>query len=226
MFGAFVFRLTISDGALTATSEVTLNCVNLPPLSSAGIDVFVRVGRTVILRGDQSFDPDNDRLTYSWRLLSAPVGSAVTSVRSSWNVQPYFIADLPGTYRFALTVRDGLVEGLPDLVDVTASQTTPPLSPSDLPANRSVFPEPLAGPVPSGGGLTVAWRIVSAARLSRLNETDINAGRFVPDTIGHYVLRRKVFDGTIRTAANFVFAPAAPCDTDADGILNDLDLVL
>ena len=128
----------------------------------------------------------------------------------------YFLTDLPCTYRSAPTVRDGLLESQPDLVDDNAYQTTPPAGPADPPATRSALAAPPTGPIPSGSGLIFLWRIVSTARLDRLNEADINAGR--------YLLRREVIDGTTRSAINFVFSSAAPYDSDADGVINDFDL--
>jgi uncharacterized membrane protein len=218
-FGEYTFRLTVSDGAMAGTSEVVIRCVNQLPVADAGPDVTTLVNRTVILQGDQSFDPDGDRISYAWRLLSAPAGSAVTTVRNSWTVQPYFIPDRPGTYRFSLTVRDGLAESPPDVFEVQAYGTNPPASPARTPAARSVFPAPITGPAAAAPAV---WRIVSVARDSRLNEADVNNGRFVPDAPGFYVLRREV-EGS---ATNFVFVSAAACDTDADGAVNELDLQL
>jgi large repetitive protein len=218
-FGEYTFRLTVSDGALAGTSEVVIRCVNQLPVADAGPDAKTLVNRTVILQGDQSFDPDSDRISYAWRLLSAPAGSAVTTVRNSWTVQPYFIPDRPGTFRFSLTVRDGLAESAPDLFEVQVYETNPPASPTRTAATRSVFPAPIMGPAAAA---PVVWRIVSVARDSRLNEADVNNGRFVPDVPGFYVLRREGES----SATNFVFASAAACDTDADGTVNELDLQL
>ncbi len=219
VFGDYTFRLTVSDGALAGTSEVVIRCVNQIPVADAGPDRDTLVNRTVILKGDQSFDPDQDRITYAWRLLSAPAGSAVTTVRNSWTVQPYFIPDRPGTYRFSLTVRDGLAESAPDLFEVQVYETNPPANPAQAAAARSVFPAPITGPAAASPAV---WRIVSVPRDSRLNDADLNNGRFVPDAPGFYVLRREVEN----TATNFVFASAVACDTDADGTVNELDLQL
>ena len=73
------------------------------------------------LNGYGSFDPDGDRLTYAWALVSAPTDSAATDANftdvSSPN--PEFTWDEIGTYTFQLQVHDGTAWSAPDLVDLT-----------------------------------------------------------------------------------------------------------
>jgi hypothetical protein len=85
---------------------------NRPPVANAGED-FSAVAPQIQLNGTQSSDPDNDTITYSWRLVS---GSAVLLQANTANA----IAQLAGgfgTYVFELTVTD------PDGLTATDSVT-------------------------------------------------------------------------------------------------------
>ena len=46
--------------------DITVKDVNHPPVADAGSDKTVQEGSPVVLDGSQSYDIDNDSLTYSW----------------------------------------------------------------------------------------------------------------------------------------------------------------
>jgi hypothetical protein len=92
---------------LTRDSSATLRSTpgNGQPAADAGRDRTVDPGTTVRLDGRDSCDPNGDRLTPHWELVSAPAGSAWT-LRHPNQWQPKLLADQPGTYRVRLTVTD------------------------------------------------------------------------------------------------------------------------
>ncbi len=62
-------------------------------------------GREVTLSGELSSDPDNNRLSYAWTLLSRPNGSHA-ELRNADQIRPSFLADQPGNYVVELWVTD------------------------------------------------------------------------------------------------------------------------
>ena len=59
----------------------------------------------VAVDGSATRDPNNDPLTYEWKLVSAPSGSAVTV--SATTASFVFRPDVPGNYQLRLTASDG-----------------------------------------------------------------------------------------------------------------------
>ncbi len=78
---------------------------NLRPTANAGSDRITVEGQSVTLDGSRSRDPENDPLTFTWRLVRAPQGTRATVTATSPSVE--FTPDLPGIYELRLTVSDG-----------------------------------------------------------------------------------------------------------------------
>jgi len=122
--GDYVAQLIVNDGLddSTADSAVVVAAppmVNQPPVANAGPDHSVLVGETVTLDGSASSDPENDPLTYSWSLTSAPVGSGAT-LSDPTAINPIFAADVAGDYVVQLIVNDGEFNSAPNTVMITA----------------------------------------------------------------------------------------------------------
>ncbi|BDG01028.1 myxosortase-dependent M36 family metallopeptidase [Anaeromyxobacter oryzae] len=103
-----VLRLTVSDGAASSTSDVTIHVRNLnrQPLANAGAAQTVDERTAVTLNGSASSDPDGEALAYEWVQISGPAAT----LSSATVAQPTFTApsaDLPTQdLVFQLTVRD------------------------------------------------------------------------------------------------------------------------
>ena len=99
----YVFELTVEDefGAID-TSEVVIDAENTAPVADAGLDQLVPAGDFVTLDGSDSFDPDGDALFFTWIQTEGP------EVILDTPDEPVavFLADLPDTYVFELTVED------------------------------------------------------------------------------------------------------------------------
>lgn len=126
--GDYEVQLTVSDGRLDAQDTVRIQVMvdNQPPKANAGIDQTVNVGQQVQLSGSGSTDPDGDSLEYYW-VLTTPPGSGTTlsgiSVPSA-AMNPSFIADYAGIFTATLEVDDGELRSAPDLVVITARDTS------------------------------------------------------------------------------------------------------
>lgn len=109
--GEYDVQLEVFDGELWSDPYVqtftALTGANRPPTANPAITGVgaVSVGQLVTLDGEGSIDPDNNRLTYAWKLLQKPSGSnAVLS--STTSAFPTFTADVAGPYFVELTVTD------------------------------------------------------------------------------------------------------------------------
>jgi hypothetical protein len=104
--GVYVIQLSVSDlPPYTSVDVMTLSVTpNADPVARAGADVTTSEGATVVLDGGASTDAENDPITFSWSLVTAPAGSTApaTVTGQSWN----FVPDRPGTYEYRLNAAD------------------------------------------------------------------------------------------------------------------------
>ncbi len=97
------------------------------PIANAGSDQTVHVESTVTLDGSNSYDSDEDTLTYSWSFISKPSGSNATFTNSDV-ANPTFIPDKVGDYEIGLIVNDGKEDSEIDTVMITALNDAPNIS--------------------------------------------------------------------------------------------------
>ncbi len=101
------FQLAVTDNeglTGTATVNVTVQHINIPPTVSAGFDQFVDAGTGVTLIGSGS-DPDGTTVTFAWTQLSgSPVTLRGANTATPIFNAPYVLAD--SVLTFQLNVRD------------------------------------------------------------------------------------------------------------------------
>ncbi len=121
--GTYVFRLVVSDGALTGTADVTLTVTpaNRAPVAKAGGAQTGLTGTRLTLDGTGSSDPDGDVLTYAWAQTAGAPVVLTGAGTSSATLTP----TAAGSYAFTLTVSDG---GLSATDTVTVTVTDPVLT--------------------------------------------------------------------------------------------------
>ena len=103
--GDYVFRLTVSDSALTDSDTVTVSIRNHPPVAMAGPDKAGLRSQVFLLDGDSSHDPDGDTLGYQWLQLAGPPATLLPSD----TVAAVFFTPAPdgvGRYVFKLQASD------------------------------------------------------------------------------------------------------------------------
>jgi predicted secreted protein len=115
--GTYIAQLRVNDGTVDSPADtVTITTTNSTPVANAGPDqIDVPAGSTVTLNGSASSDADGHALTFSWSLLTRPVGS-VAALNNTAAVGPTFTADVAGDYVAQLIVNDGFGPSAPDTV--------------------------------------------------------------------------------------------------------------
>ena len=85
--------------------EQVVVVANNPPNADPGSGDVTNIG-VILLDGSGSVDPDNDTLSFIWRLANTPPGSAAELINPS-SPQANLIPDIAGRYELTLTVNDG-----------------------------------------------------------------------------------------------------------------------
>ncbi len=168
--GVYQVRLKVTDQqGLTAADTVTVTVGAqpvYPPVSNAGTDIAVRLpANSVILNGDQSFNPAGGSLTYAWSLISGPASFVITGAGSA---TPTVSNLVEGAYVLRLLVTNQQGISSQDEVTVTVSPA-PPVPPvanagADISITLPVNAVNLDGSGSfnaAGGALTYAWQQVS-----------------------------------------------------------------
>jgi len=186
---------------------------NRAPVANAGSDQDASVGAQVDLQGGTSSDPDGDALTFEWRTIASPGGTAVT-LTGTTTAEASFTPMEAGVYEFELTVSDGMLAAR-DTVRVTV--TTPNRIPTvDVGADQSITLGATATVVaqatdPDGDPLTFSWMVQSRPQGSTaaLSSTTTATVMITPDLAGDYVLEVTVSDGRGGEATDTVKITAA-----------------
>ena len=150
--GTYTFTLTVDDGSLTDSAEVTLEIIQADSTNRAPTAIIsvspdpdsttLTTTTEITLDGSNSSDLDEDTLTYEW---SQPSSQSIDL--SATNATTTFTATAPGTYTFTLTVDDGELEH--------SSQVTLEISQ----ANRAPIASISVSPDPDSTTLTTATEI-------------------------------------------------------------------
>lgn len=118
--GDYIFSLTTSDQTLSSDPDfVKIGFNNIKPVANAGFNQSVVIDNTVFLDGSLSSDENMDNLTYSWFLMSQPLGSYAVLDDEAIKVTSFY-ADIPGKYLISLVVSDGIEESAPAVITVIA----------------------------------------------------------------------------------------------------------
>ncbi|NCG17494.1 MAG: hypothetical protein GWP91_00575, partial [Rhodobacterales bacterium] len=98
---------TDQDGLSDASDPNPLEPWNDRPHAVTGPNATAHVGEALSLSASASWDPNGTALSYSWSVVSAPAGSAVSSVSNPTSDTPDLTPDIAGTYKLQLEVSDG-----------------------------------------------------------------------------------------------------------------------
>ena len=175
--------------------------VNSQPVANAGQDINALLGKAASLNGSLSKDNENDKLTYSWEILSRPANSAAVLINPT-SKNPSITPDQKGDYEVKLVVSDGKLESLADVMKITAyTVNIPPVANagSDLviPIGVSFPLDGSASHDDDGDPITYNWQLSNAptggSPVLQNNKTEKPS--FLADIKGRYQIDLTVQDG-------------------------------
>lgn len=108
--GLYIFRLTISNGEISATDEVIVTAFKIfeknkgPEAKVANSSISTQTGMTVNLDASRSTDPENNLLSFEWSQLKGPA----VSLSSGNSAKASFVPAQEGEYQFRVRVMDRL----------------------------------------------------------------------------------------------------------------------
>lgn len=229
--GAYVVELVVSDGEVASASDaVTLTATknNLQPVAHAGTNAVVPVGEVVVLDGSQSYDANDDALTYAWVWVNKPATS-MAEFSDAVAMAPTFTPDVEGDYIAQLTVSDGTLESTPDSVTVTASlANVPPVAAAGMDqavrTGTVVSLDAGASSDADNDSLTYVWTFTGrpVGSMAALMGANTATPTFTPDVDGTYVVQLVVNDGRVDSAADSMVVTASTPALPAPAIEGDV----
>ncbi|GAA6168313.1 PKD domain-containing protein [Sessilibacter corallicola] len=201
------FQITVTDDANeSAQSSITVTVQprpvvppadNVAPNANAGIDIFTQIDQVVTLDGSASTDCNGDELKFNWLAVSRPEGSSA-ELNNPELVRPFFTPDIPGDYRFMLTVSDGFELTVDEVI--VSTQSVRPVARAGLPQiiipGETITLDASNSFDVDGSAFTVTWNLVSVP-IGSSTELDNRQSLFpnlTPDIEGEYRFELTVSD--------------------------------
>lgn len=181
---------------------------NQAPVADAGGDITgASTTEEVGLDGSQSHDPEDQEMTFSWAIESAPAGSNAPLLNAG-SEHAILVPDVEGTYYLRLEVSDGYKDSNPDIVQVVVDNSAPLADGGDdrdsrtncggveLDANDSADPD--------GDSMQYQWTLAQKPAGSSASVDDPTSPYtfFVPDVAGLYRVELRVSDGRVTSPAD------------------------
>ena len=223
--GTYTFTLTVDDGSLTDSAEVTLEIIqadstNRAPTASISVSpdpdsTTLTTATEITLNGSDSGDPDGDTLEYIW---SQPSSQSI-DLSSTNTATTTFTAANPGTYTLTLTVDDG---SLTDSAEVTLEIIQADSTNRAPTASIIVSPDPDSTTLttateitldgsnssdPDEDTLTYEWSQPSSQSID-LSATNTSSTKFTATNPGTYTFTLSVSDGELSDSSTVIMAIA------------------
>lgn len=222
-YGIYTIELVVNDGIVDSDPDtVVINTNNARPIANAGPDQSVTVGELALLNGTGSSDPEAQKLTYTWTIVSKPAGSTTTLVNPNEDM-PQIKIDKAGSYVVQLVVNDGIENSEPDTVVLNTKNLKPIAvagKTQTVYVGDKVSLNGSGSSDPEGDKLTYRWSFTNkpVTTNARLSSTTAVAPTFDADVEGTFVVQLIVNDGALDSNPDTVTinVEQVQCDTSND----------
>ncbi len=207
--GTYVLRLTASDSALQATSDVTITLVqNTAPVVNAGANQTITLPANAQLNGsatDDGYPNPPGSLAITWSKISGPGTVAFGDASAAATTATFSSA---GTYMLRLTAGDGALQSTSDVTITVLQNLAPVVSaganqtiaiPSSVRLLGSVTDDGLPNPP---GTTTVTWSKVSGPAEVTFADANSAVTTATFADIGTFVLRLTGSDGALQSTSD------------------------
>ncbi|MCR9206372.1 MAG: PKD domain-containing protein, partial [Halobacteriovoraceae bacterium] len=198
--GFYVVQLIVDDGIkISKPKTFFIKIQNQKPIISYSFaqERTVMTGTTHSFDLSESFDPDNDSLSYNWTINSKPNGST-TSFSDSSSSNPNITVDLSGQYEVSVEISDGedsvveyftLFANLPPLADFLISTGNFVGKSFNLDGSSSSDPD--------GDEIAFNWELLSTPTdsLANISISSLSSISILADKPGNYQVQLTVTDG-------------------------------
>lgn len=130
--GSYTMTLTVSDGYLSNMQTTSVDIINEPPTADAGGPYTGKVNTAIAFDGSNSFDPNNDSLTYDWDF-----GDGTTLLDGG--ATPTHVYKVLGQLTVILTVDDNKGASAQATTQVQVVNNLPPVAVAG--ADQNVWPK-------------------------------------------------------------------------------------
>ncbi len=209
--GTYELELSVKDryGAVSV-DQLTLSTIDSAPVAIAGSDRTMATGHAVTLDGITSFDLDGQALSYTWRLVEMPGGSAAT-LDATNRVAVSLTPDVEGDYVAELIVNDGQRTSAADRVRISTFNSRPVANAGRariLAPGSTLLLDGSASADIDGDALAYEWRVLTApdGAAVKLDDAHSATPQAYLETEGQYVFQLSVNDGQHYSRAATVFA--------------------
>ncbi|MES2673379.1 MAG: PKD domain-containing protein [Pseudomonadota bacterium] len=208
-YGIYTIELVVNDGLVSSNPDtVVIDTRNSRPVANAGADQSVSIDDLAELNGIGSVDADGQTLTYSWSVVSKPVGSAVALLTPDQTIAKLKI-DKAGSYVIQLVVNDGIESSEPDTIVLNTKNIRPV---AEAGKNKTVYIGDQvsldgSGSYDSDGDkLSYSWSLTTKPSNSVTSLVNVSAVNptFKADKEGTYIAQLIVNDGTLGSAPDTV----------------------
>jgi len=205
--GTYVLRLTVTDGALSASDDVTLTVlpVNQPPIVNAGPNQTIALPRSATLAGAATDDglPVDSVLTTSWTQVSGP---GLVAFEDSTHLETTANFSQAGTYVLRLSSNDCELTASSDVTIIVRPENQAPKA-SAGPDQVVVLPTTvqLNGSMsddgwPESATLSATWSIISGPGPATFQSPNMTVTTAVFTQPGAYQFRLTVTDGELSSS--------------------------
>ncbi|MGS0537046.1 PKD domain-containing protein [Pseudoalteromonas sp. SaAl2] len=199
--GLYTLALTVKDQhgeANTASVTLAVEATNQAPIAQLVPERSIMLNDLVTLECAQCNDPEEQLLSYFWKLQGKPENSIAQLIQHT-TATPSLSADIEGDYVITLIVSDGELNSEQAITVLSAQANEKPTAIiSDVQpilVDEEIQLDGSQSADPEGESLTYEWEVVSPLGHATLSNTNVAKPLFKASMAGEFVVSLRTNDG-------------------------------